>query len=246
MGAPKSKTTNSTMPPFQKEAFERTLDIWRNKYNSGQLNIKPYAGKSVASASPLMLRSWNDMKNLTGLSPASPKSRDYWSDVLGGKYLTQDAPGMQNIASQVQNRLNANAELAGRYGSGSHDQSVAQGLSQVYYDNYARERALQDAAAGGLLGADQWDRSFDFDATNALNQYGLQQRDIEQARLDAAKAKFEQKQLAPINALQLYQGGVLGANAGGSTTTTGGTPLWAQMLGAGIGAGGTAASGKGG
>lgn len=248
MGEPKGGTS-SQMGGYQKDLFDKTLAQAKQMYNTGQFDITPYGGQRVAGVNPNLKSSWNQARALSNLDPASPQSRAYYGDVLSGKYLTQDAPGMQQILSNVQNKINANSELAGRYGSGSHDTAVSAGLGDVYYDNYARERALQDAAAGGLLGADQFDRTFDANAVNMLNQFGGQQRDIRQQGLDANREKYYEGKNAPINALGTYQSFVTGGNSGSSRGPSG-TPLWAQLLGTSLQAGGTAygnaGTGKGG
>ena len=86
-------------------------------------------------------------------------SKGYYGDVLGGKYLDVTSnPFLKSILGQttrdVTNNVNAQFSQAGRYGSGAHTDILSRNLAEaensLYGDQYNRERAAMDSAAGAV------------------------------------------------------------------------------------------------
>jgi hypothetical protein len=143
-------------------------------------------------------------------------------------------------------------------------------VGDLAYQDYGAERGLQQQAAGLLSGyqnqAAMAQRAYQDQAAGAapalaqgllgmLNQTGATQTAHNQAILDAAKARFNEQQLAtaqnyqnqtqwrqgvnerPWERLQHMQGLLgLGSGAGTQTQRQPGVPLWQQVLGGAFGA----------
>ena len=231
-GGKSEKVEQSSRPwdaqvPLWKKSFQQLNRL----HDSGGLRINPYPGRTVAALPPNLRRAWS----LAGAAarkgaPLAHQSEKYVADVLGGKYLGAEAPGLQSVLAKARDSVNANYALGGRYGSGAHDGAVSQATGGILYDNYARERAIQDGAvnlAGDL--ADQRYRD-----AQALAEAGAQQRQYRQDLIDARINRHNALQQAGINELALYQQ-LIGGNLGGKTSTTqpsSGQPLWLQTMGA--------------
>jgi hypothetical protein len=217
-GGPKTQTvTQSNSPwsaqvPLWKTSYERLNDL----YKSGGLRINPYPGQTVAPTSPETGQAWNMIAGRAQAgSPLNNLSKGYVSDVLGGMYLGQDAPGFSSVLDRTRNAVNATYALGGRYGSGAHDAAVAQGLGGVLNDAYQAERSRMDAAAQFAPQLAQQDY---FDAQQ-LAQVGGQREAHLQDLINAEIQRYNAIQQAPINELALYQN-FIGGNIGGTQTTT--------------------------
>lgn len=95
--------------------------------------------------------------NFEGWNPTVGQSRDYYGDVLGGKYLDPASnPGLSSVLDRVRgdvsDEVNSQFSLGGRYGSGAHTgvltDRLADAEGNILYGNYNQERERQDAAAG--------------------------------------------------------------------------------------------------
>lgn len=146
---------------------------------SAQKWAQPFAKQAASSVQGVFDANQGNLQNLTntvnstvpglsgdvaGWSPITGQTQDYYSDVIGGKYLDpSNNPGLAGIldrtARDVTNQTNSQFSMAGRYGSGAHTgvlaDSLADAENNVLYQNYAQERANQGAAAGaaGQAGA---------------------------------------------------------------------------------------------
>jgi hypothetical protein len=141
------------------------------------------------------------------------------------------------------NRARSAASSAGRYGSGAMGQlegraegALATGLSDVAgrlaYQNYADERARQEAAAtrAPALAETQ------YGDIQRLANVGAMSEDYQQRQLASDIARFNFGQLAPMQALQSYLGSVYGAPAGMmATQPIIGNPLLGALGGAAAG-----------
>jgi len=148
-------------------------------------------------------------------SPLNNLSKGYIGDVLGGKFLGQDAPGFSSVLDRARNAVNATYALGGRYGSGAHDTAVAQGLGGVLNDAYQAERNRMDSAAQFAPQLAQQDY---FDAQQ-LAQVGGQREAHMQDLINAEIQRYNAIQQSPINELALYQN-FIGGNLGGTQTGT--------------------------
>jgi hypothetical protein len=234
-GGSKTQTVTETNTPWSeqiplwKTSYERLNDL----YKSGALRVNPYPGQTVAPTSPETGQAWNIVANRaqTG-SPLNTLSKGYVSDILGGRYLGQDAPGFSSVLDRTRNAVNATYALGGRYGSGAHNSAVAQGVGGLLNDAYQAERSRMDAAAQLAPQLAQQDY---FDAQQ-LAQVGQQRQAHLQDLINAEIQRYNAIQQAPINELALYQN-FIGGNIGGTRATT--TPMQSDdpnpwQIGAGV------------
>jgi hypothetical protein len=207
-----SNTPWSAQVPLWKTSYQRL----NNLYKSGALSINPYPGQTVAPTSPETGQAWNMISNRAQAgSPLDTLTKGYVSDVLGGRYLGQDAPGFSSVLDRTRNAVNATYALGGRYGSGAHNSAVAQGVGGLLNDAYQVERGRMDAAAQLAPQLAQQDY---FDAQQ-LAQVGQQRQGHLQDLINAEIQRYNAIQQAPINELALYQN-FIGGNIGGDRTTT--------------------------
>jgi hypothetical protein len=148
-------------------------------------------------------------------SPLNALSKGYIGDVLGGRYLGQDAPGFSSVLDRAHDAVDATYALGGRYGSGAHDAAVAQGIGSILNDAYQAERGRMDAAAQFAPQLAQQDY---FDAQQ-LAQVGSQRESHLQDLINAEIQRYNATQQAPINELALYQN-LIGGNIGSTQTMT--------------------------
>jgi hypothetical protein len=217
-GGSKTQTvTESSVPwaaqvPLWETSYRRLNDL----YKSGGLRIDPYPGQTVAPTSPETGEAWAMIANRAQAgSPLSASSRGYLGDVLAGKYLGQDAPGIASVLDRTRNAVNAAYALGGRYGSGAHNSAVAQGVGSVLNDAYQAERSRMDLAAQLAPQVAQQDY---LDAQQ-LAQVGSQRAAHLQDLINAEIQRYNAIQQGPINELALYQN-FIGGNIGGTRTST--------------------------
>jgi len=170
-------------------------------------------------------------------NPLLTQAQGQQADVLGGQYLqnnpyfNQALAGAAQGATQTYNdaiaRAQGSASMAGRYGSNvSADlqnraantlaSTLANRYGELAYQNYADERARQEAAAGRapqLAEADYGD-------INKLLQVGQSQEDYAKTALQADIDRFNFQQNAPYAKLQTFLSSVYGAPQGSVTTTS--------------------------
>ncbi len=230
-GGKSDKVVQSTKPWSAQEPLWRKSFKQLNKlYDKGKLRIDPYPNQTLAGLSPETTESWQmTADRARNGSPLVRSAESYTNDVLAGKYLNADAPGMDTILRKAKDTANANYALGGRYGSGAHDKAIAEATGSILYDNYARERATQDNAARFAPELSH-ERYYDADR---LSQVGQNRQDRAQAVIDDKVNRYNAKRQAPINALALYQQ-MIGGNLGGTTQTTQPSnrqPTWMQGLG---------------
>lgn len=228
------KVTQTSTPwaeqvPLWRTSYQRLNDL----YNAGGLRIDPYPGQTVAPTAPETAQAWSTIANRAAAgSPLSQLSKGYVGDVLAGKYLGQEAPGLSSVLGRARDAVNATYALGGRYGSGAHDAAVAQGVGGILNDAYQAERNRMDAAAQYAPQLAQQD----YADAQQLAQVGSQREAHLQDLINAEIQRYNALQQAPVNELALYQN-FIGGNLGGTQTgtqpiQTSHTNPWA--LGAGI------------
>jgi hypothetical protein len=230
-GGKSEKVVQSNKPwDAQVPLWEKSFDRLNSLYGSGQLKINPFPGETLAGVSPETRQAWKMAAARARQGSRLNRSAErYIGDVLAGDYLNRGAPGMTSVLHRAQDAVNANYALGGRYGSGAHDGAVAEATGSILYDNYARERAIQDQAARF---APELSREQYYDA-EMLAEVGRQRQQSRQAEIDQRINRYNANQMSPINELALYQQ-LIGGNLGGVTTTTkpgGGQSPWLQGLG---------------
>jgi len=173
-------------------------------------------------------------------SPGLRAAQGYDSDVLSGAYLASN-PYLDamygNAASRVgqsfaETTLPAIASMfasAGRYGPGAMSKQVdraqqnlgdtlARLATEIYGQNYARERGAMESAAGRaptLAAADYMD-------ADALARYGAARDAYDQAAIDREVQRWQYDQMAPWQAEQARLA-MLAGDYGGRTVSTTGT-----------------------
>lgn len=215
-GSKTQKVVESSTPwaeqvPLWKTSYQRLNEL----YKSGGLRINPYPGQTVAPVSPETGQAWAMAANRAQAgSPLNQLSKGYIGDVLSGRYLGQDAPGLSTVLDRARDAVNATYSLGGRYGSGAHDAAVARGLGGILNDAYQAERNRMDAAAQFAPQLAQQDY---FDAQQ-LAQVGGQRQAHMQDLINAEIQRYNALQQAPVNELALYQN-FIGGNIGGTQTS---------------------------
>jgi len=168
-------------------------------------------------------------------------------DYLGGNPFFQGAfqPAAQAATTQFNKAIgdiSSAASKAGRYGSGAMTNlqnqaanTLAQSLTgtagQLAYQNYAAERARQQAATAMAPELAQADYA-DINKMLAAGQFG---EGYQQQALQAAKEKFAFEQNLPQAQLQTYLSNI-GAVPRGTTSTTQ-TPYYTNRLATNLGTG---------
>ncbi len=168
-------------------------------------------------------------------------------DYLGGNPFFQGAfqPAAQaatNAFNQAIGNVASAASKAGRYGSGAMTNlqnqaanTLAQSLTgtagQLAYQNYAQERARQQAATAMAPELAQADYA-DINKMLAAGQFG---EGYQQQALEAAKQKFAYEQNLPQAQLQTYLSNI-GLIPKGQTATTQ-TPFYTNRLATNLGTG---------
>ena len=198
-----------------------------------------YAGQTYVSPSAQTEQALNLAQNraLTG-NPLLSSAQQEQQDVISGKYLTSGNPyfeaAMKGAAGSATTSYNdaikaaqANASMAGRYGSGvSADiqnraattlaQTLANKAGELAYGNYAAERGMQNQAA---LNAPTLSAA-DYADIQQLANVGKTREDYAQTALQSAIDRFNFEQNKPYQKLSAYLGSVYGAPSGQVSTST--------------------------
>ena len=90
--------------------------------------------------------------------PGLLSAAQYYGDTMGGKYLDQQNPYLDDIVANSNADITeaVNQQFMPRFGSGYHAKALAKQLganeAALRYGNYATERGYQDAAGRNLAG----------------------------------------------------------------------------------------------
>lgn len=221
-----SQVTSNSPPDYLLPGLTQGANAATNLWNTGTLQQAntPYNGPTVATPSPATQQSWGGITDLAqNGNSAVNAGQKYVTGLLGG-----DMSGIQPLIDNTHNAVNATYEGAGRYGSGSHDAAVANGVGTVIANQMNGAAALAPQYAATQLAQQQ-----------ALNGVGGQQQAQQQAQMDAAQQLYYQKANQAPNALAQYLNLLQGMNTGGtaSTATYGGQGAGGSALATGLGAG---------
>lgn len=225
-----------------------TTANWLNAYNTpGAQEIyslavnQPYGGPGLQNA---LGQATNMIQNY-GLSPEMQN--------LYNQASTQDNPYLQGAINEQVDRANAGASGMGRYGSGSHDAAIAQAISPIMAQDYARrQQQRQDILTGGLTRQGQWAQNVpgleDAQFSNAGRLMGLgeMEKSYQQALLDQQLKLWNAQQARPWEQVSRYnaiagQAGGLGgtqitSSPGATQPSTLQRLLGGSLAGAGLGA----------
>lgn len=184
-----------------------------------------------------------------GGNPLLPAAQQQQQDVISGQYLANNPYFNQALAGAGQaatqqyfdaiNQAQSGASQAGRFGSNVQANmfnragttlanTLANKAGELSYQNYAAERARQEAAAAGapqLANADYTD-------INQLLQVGQGMEDYQQRALDADINRFNFQQNLPYAKLSNYLSAAYGAPSGTVTQTqsSGGGKIVCSMM----------------
>lgn len=192
-----------------------------------------YPGDTRANMSPVSAQALQGItaRGMAG-SPLNAAAGGYVSDVLGGKYLGQDAPGMDAVRNRARAAADSTYSGLGRYGSGAHDTAVADSIGALEYGRYGQELdRMGGAAALAPTIAGQ-----DFIDLNAVLGAGDRYQQELQGEIEADVDRYNFEQQAPYANLQAFQDFIQGAYGGQQTSRTPSTsaPWWQQALGGGL------------
>ena len=232
-----SSTTSTDIPdwlqPYVTFGLREAKDLYKGagpEYYPGQTYVSP----STQTTQALGLA---EQRALAG-SPLQQAALQQQAGTVGGTYLSQSNPylnqalaGARDIATQgyydALKGGRSGAVMAGRMGSGAQqnvesraEQNLANALAsqagQLRYQDYASERARQEAAA---LNAPAMAAS-EYADINQLMQTGQTREAYDQAALEADVARFNFAQQKPYEKLSSYLGAVYGAPVPIQSTTT--------------------------
>ena len=236
-GGGKTQTQKVNQDPWKQQQpyLTKLFSQADSLFNKGP--IQYYPGETTAQLTPgqtMALDATID-RGLSG-SPLNKMAGSEIQKVLGGEYLTQDAPGFQAVANRAREAADATYSGAGRYGSGYHDRAVADSVGNLAFQNYQAERdRMGQAASLAPMIAGQ-----DFVDLNAALAAGGQYQNQIQNMINADIAKYNFQQQAPYANLQAFQDFIQGGYGGSSQTispTSGPSAAQGALGGALAGAG---------
>lgn len=224
----------SAQQPYLQQGFDAAQKIYQGP------GVSYFPNSTVAPTTANQNSAFNMGSNIAqqGQSNISG-AQNFNNDVINGKYQNNPYSDQvfNNIQSHVAPAVNSQFSAAGRYGSDSHANALATGLTNAYApyasQNYQQGIGNMQQAAGMApsLNAGQWN--------NAQNLQGLgaQQQQHGQLQTNDAVARYNYNSNLPQLRLNQFQQNV-GGNWGGVTTNT--QPLYtpsifSQIAGGGLG-----------
>lgn len=225
--APKQQTsTQSSAPwagvqPYLKDYLQKGQETTNQPYNF-------YNGQTTAGFAPEQQAGFdlNTQRALSGSNTLNAANQNQ-TNVLNGNYLNPNSnpylkQNVDTAMNDVQTRVNS--QFSGNnYGSSANQELLTRNLgdtaSQMYGQNYANERGMQQQAAGlapTLANADYADG-------NALQNIGAQRQGLSQEYLNNAKTQFDGAANNPYLQSQRY-GQVVGGGSGQGGTSSSSSP----------------------
>jgi hypothetical protein len=245
----KSKTTNNTyqVTNQQRDPYAAAIPGLQSagagvtSWMNNPANAQAYQGQRVAEMSGRTQAGLDAMAASTGARQAE----DYLSGVVGGQYLGQSNPYLDQmqdaIRASVMPSINSRVSASGMAPGSSVDQSLVgremtRAMAQPLFQTYENERGRQMQAAGMLPGVSQG-------IIGNMLGAGQMGEAYEQRDLDAARQAFEENRMAGLRPYAeampyLTQIGNMGGTSSGTTSgtqTQSTSPSWGQTaLGAGM------------
>jgi hypothetical protein len=230
-----TSTTKQDLPdwlkPYVTYGLEEAQSLYKGagpEYYPGQTYVSPSAQTTQALGLA-------EQRALAG-SPLQQAALQQQAKTVGGQYLGVNPYFSQALKAGQQEATQAyldaikqgrsGAVMAGRMGSGAQqdiekrqEQALGTALSQqagqLAYQNYAAERARQEAAAAGAPAM----AASEYADINQLLQTGKMGEAYDQAKLEADVARFNFAQQKPYEKLSAYLGAVYGAPVPMQSTT---------------------------
>lgn len=224
-GGSSSKSSSSASSPWKPaaKAYKTVLNDAGKVYKSG-IGSQPFTGSTVIPYSNQTEQGMRDTMAAAGRAqPGLNQAFTHMSDVSKGKFLNSNPYLDQEIAQNaddIERAQNMAASAAGRYGSGGYQgvtqMAIGRMANAARMENYARERAAQDAAANGL-GAN-------YQATLAPGatkmDVGGMYEDLATRQKNDEIRLFNERQNQPWAQMGKYLGIAQGAGGSGQGTTT--------------------------
>lgn len=235
-----------TMKPYVSYGLSEAQRLYQQpnmlQYYPGQTYVGPSEQTKAAMAAA-------QQRAMMG-NPLTPAAQSTALQTIQGQFLgpnpyMQQAlqPGFEAAQRQYEGSVNqalSNFSRAGRYGSGAmtgalnqaggeYARALTGAAGQLGYQNYADERARQQAmigAAPGLAGADYSD-------IQQLANLGAQAESYQEMALADAVNRFNFQQQAPYTRLQSFLSAAYGAPSGMQQIT----PVYRNQMGSLIGGG---------
>lgn len=258
MSGPSSSTVTSapgTFTPSGKTQNMYQLGMQRLEDLYAEGDPAVYKGDRYVSQDPYTTKAISDAyKRATGGSTLLTKALSQQEDVLKGSYL-QNNPYFQQMLTATAKpittafqdemaKIASQSSLAGRYGSGAAQQLQSRATSNLAdalanmggtlaYQNYAAERARQEAAAtqAPALAASE------YGDIEKLLRLGQIEESYTQAKNLADMQKFQEEEMAPYTRLQTFLSGLSAIPTGQTVSTKYETDPLMQSLGAAIAGG---------
>ena len=233
--SPQTSTTSSGIDPSVKPyvtwGLERAKQLYSGQgpqYFPGQTYVGPSGQTQSALSSAEQIA--------RGGGSLVPGALQQQQDVISGKYLTDNPylaaalkPGQEAATQAYQQAIGStrsNASMAGRYGSGAQTQlegmsqenlanALANAAGQASYQNYAAERARQEAASGNAPGLSQ----ARYQDVNQLLNLGQIGEGYSQQALQADIDRYNYEQNLPYQQLANYSALIQGTPMGQTSTT---------------------------
>jgi len=234
--------------PFLTYGFQQA----RNLFDKGGPQYFP--NSTVAPFSATTNRALTGIENYGMNNPQLNQANQYFQNVVGGGMLNSN-PYLDsmygNAADAVTRQFNesvlpgvsAKFGMSGRTGSGLFQNAVGSAYdalgrnlsgmaSNIYGNNYANERALQQQAAQFAPNMAQ----ANFGAMSNVLDAGQIRDQQSQAMLNDQIKRFQFNQERPYDALNRYMANIGGGYGSQSQSTrpTYETPMWQQILGGGL------------
>lgn len=229
-------TTQQGIDPMLKPYITYGLNEAQRLYQSATPNYYPgqtYVSPSQQTQTALQAQQTRALQG----NPLLPAAQQQQQAVIQGQYLQNNPYFNQALAGASQGaqqnyfdaikQAQSSASQAGRYGSGvSADiqnraattmaNTLANKYGELAYQNYANERAAQNAAA---LAAPQL-AAADYADINQLANVGQQMEGYQEAALQADIDRYNYEQNLPQNKLNQFLSQTYGAPAGTTSTTS--------------------------
>jgi hypothetical protein len=230
-----TSTTTTGIDPAVKPYITWGLEKAKELY-SGQ-GPQYYPGQTYVGPSSQTTSALTGAEQIAkGGNPLVSSALQQQQDVISGKYLTDNPylaaalkPGQESATQAYQQAIGStrsNAALSGRYGSGAQTQlegmsqqnlanALANAAGQASYQNYAAERARQEAASGLAPSLSQ----ARYQDVNQLLNLGQIGEGYSQQALQADIDRYNYNQNLPYQQLANYASLIQGTPMGSTSTT---------------------------
>lgn len=232
--------------PYLQNAMSAANSMFVN-----DLGYRPYLGETQAPLNADINTAMTDMRNIltpdaaAGGTAGNIASRQLGLDMIKNAGLSPELrslyeqaqgdenPYLQGTINAQMDKVNSAMSGSGRYGSGSHDAAIAQAVSPILAQDYARrQQQQQDILTGGMQRAGQWaqlmpsldaERLAPAQGLMGLGQYSQERAQNllnDQIKLYNAQQSYGWEQLARLNAIAGGAGALGGSTSGTNLTSS--------------------------